>query len=73
MENEELENTYIEVPTESDYDDYDDDFALGDYAFIGFIAILGCAVFAFVMKTIAKEGDEEFLKAAEKDKIPGEK
>jgi GPH family glycoside/pentoside/hexuronide:cation symporter len=26
-----------------------------------------------VMKTIAKEGDEEFLKAAEKDKIPGEK
>ena len=25
-----------------------------------------------VMKTIAKEGDEEFLKAAEKDKIPGE-
>ena len=40
--------------------------------------VLGALILFFynekkVMKTIAKEGDEEFLKAAEKDKIPGEK
>lgn len=40
--------------------------------------VLGAVILFFynekkVMKTIAKKGDEEFLKAAEKDKIPGEK
>jgi len=40
--------------------------------------VLGALILFFynekkVMKTIAKEGDEEFLKAAEKDKVPGEK
>ena len=39
--------------------------------------VLGALILFFynekkVMKTIAKEGDEEFLKAAEKDRIPGE-
>ena len=54
MENEDEEyETYEEVPTEYDYDD-DSDFELGDYAFIGFMTILACAVFAFVIKTISK-------------------
>ena len=40
--------------------------------------VLGAVILLFynekkVMKTIAKEGDEAFLAAAEKDKIPGEK
>ena len=40
--------------------------------------VLGALILFFynekkVMKTIAKEGDEAFLEAAEKDKIPGEK
>ncbi|MCR5332668.1 MAG: MFS transporter [Bacilli bacterium] len=49
---------------------------------VGFVAvafcILGAVILFFynekkVMKTIAKEGDEVFLAAAEKDKMPGEK
>ena len=40
--------------------------------------VLGAIVLFFynekkVMKTIAKKGDEAFLEAAEKDKVPGEK
>ena len=47
------EETYVEVPTEEEYYE-DDDFALGDYAFITFLVVLACAVFAFVVKTISK-------------------
>lgn len=50
---EEYEETYIEVPTEDYYED-DDDFALGDYIFLGFMSILICAVSAFIIKTISK-------------------
>ena len=53
MEDEEFE-TYIEVPTEDDYEDYEDDSILGDVALITFLAILGCAVFAFIVKTVSK-------------------
>ena len=67
-EDEELE-TYIEVPTESDYDDYDDDFAAGDYFFIGFLAILGCAVFAFVVRTVSKHLKNVNLKVGNKIEI----
>lgn len=54
MEEEEYEETYIEVPTEDYYKDDDDDFALGDYIFLGFMSILICAVSAFIIKTISK-------------------
>lgn len=48
---EEYEETYVEVPTE-DY--YEDDFTLGDYVFLGFMSILICVVFAFIIKTISE-------------------
>lgn len=52
---EEYEETYVEVPTEDYYEnDDDDDFALGDYIFLGFMSILICAVSAFIIKTISK-------------------
>lgn len=53
MEDEELE-TYVEVPTEDDYDDYEDSILDSDFVYYGFFAILGCAVFAFVVRTISK-------------------
>lgn len=50
-----MEEEYVEVPTEDYYeDDGDDDFALGDYIFLGFMSILICAVSAFIIKTISK-------------------
>ena len=54
MEEEEYEETYIEVPTEDYYEDDDDDFALGDYIFLGFMSILICVVSAFIIKIISK-------------------
>jgi hypothetical protein len=68
MEDEELE-TYVEVPTESDYEDYEDDLAAGDYFFIGFIVALGCAVFAFFVKTISKHLKNISLKIGNKVEI----
>lgn len=65
MEDEELE-TYVEVPTESDYED---DFEAGDYFFIGFIVILGCAAFAFFVKTISKHLKNVNLKIGNKVEI----
>ena len=41
MEGEELE-TYAEVPTEDDYDDYEDSILDSDFVYYGFFAILGC-------------------------------
>ena len=67
MEDEELE-TYVEVPTE-DYDTYEDDFVAGDYFFFGFVVLLGCAVFAFVMKTISKHFHNVHLKVGNKIEI----
>ena len=65
MEDEELE-TYVEVPTEDDYEDYEDDSIIGDVALITFLAILGCAVFAFVVKTISKHLKNVNLKVGDK-------
>ena len=59
---EEYEETYIEVPTEDYYEDDDDDFALGDYIFLGFMSILICAVSAFIIKTISKNRKNVNLK-----------
>lgn len=69
--NEELEETYIEVPTEDeyDYDDYEEEVGFGDIALITFIAILGCAVFAFVVKTISKHLKNVNLKIGNKIEI----
>ena len=64
-ENEELE-TYQEIPTEYDYED---DFAAGDYFFVGFFAILICAVFAFVVKTVSKHLKNVNLKIGNKIEI----
>ena len=49
MENEE---NYVEVPSEETYDD--EEFTFGDFAFMAFFCILGCAVFAFVVKVVSK-------------------
>lgn len=68
MEDEELE-TYVEVPTESDYDDYEDGLVAGDYFFIGFTVALGCAVFAFFVKTISKHLKNISLKIGNKVEI----
>lgn len=54
MEDEDLEETYVEVPSEDDYDDYEDDFSFNDAACIVFLAIVVCAIFVFVIKTISK-------------------
>ena len=68
MEDEELE-TYVEVPTEDDYDDYEEDFNFNDAAFIGFMAIVVCAVFAFTIRTISKHLKNVNLKVGNKLEI----
>lgn len=68
MEDEEFE-TYIEVPTEDDYEDYEDESILGDVALITFLAILGCAVFAFIVKTVSKHLKNVNLKVGNKIEI----
>ena len=68
MEDEEFE-TYIEVPTEDDYEDYEDDSILSDVALITFLAILGCAVFAFIVKTVSKHLKNVNLKVGNKIEI----
>lgn len=69
LEDEELEETYIEVPTEDDYEDYEDDTGFGDIAFIIFLAVLGCAVFAFVVRTISKHLKNINLKIGDKIQV----
>lgn len=44
---------YIEVPTEEEYYE-DDEITFGDISLIIFLTVLGCAIFAFVTKTINK-------------------
>ena len=68
MEDEEVE-TYVEVPTEDDYEDYEEDFSFNDAAFIGFMAIVVCAVFAFAIKTISKHLKNINLKVGNKLEI----
>lgn len=68
MENEELD-TYVEVPTEDEYDDYDDGSILGDVALITFLVILFCGVFAFVIKTISKHLKNINLKIGDKIQV----
>ena len=60
------EETYIEVPTEDEIDDYEDDVGFNDIALITFLVILGCAVFAFVVKTISKHLKNIHLKVGNK-------
>lgn len=63
------EEEYIEeVPTGEDYED-DGDFTLGDAAFLGFFAIIVCAVFAFVVKTITKHIKNVNLKVGDKIQV----
>jgi hypothetical protein len=69
MEDEELEETYEVVSTEDDYEDYEDDISFGDVAFITFLVILGCAVFAFVIRTISKHLKHINLKIGNKIEI----
>lgn len=68
MEDEELE-TYAEVPTEDDCDDYEDSILDRDFVYYGFFAILGCAVFAFVVRTISKHLKNMHLKVGSKIEI----
>ena len=65
-EDEEIE-TYIEDSQEEDYDD--SDFSLNDAAFVGFTAIIVCAIFAFVIKTISKHLKNVNLKVGNKLEI----
>ena len=67
MEEEELE-TYVEVPTEDDYEEYEDD-AFGDMIYISFIALLLCAVFAFGVKTVSKHLKNVKFKVGDKIEI----
>ena len=66
----ELEDIYVEVPTEDDYEEYEeDDLALGDYTALIFLSILGCAVFAFIVRTISKHLKNVHLKVGNKIEI----
>lgn len=58
-----------EVSTGEDYYEDDDDFTLGDAAFLGFFAIIVCAVFAFVVKTITKHIKNVNLKVGDKIQV----
>ncbi len=63
------EDEYVEeVSTSEDYYE-DDDFTLGDAAFLGFFAIIVCAVFAFVVKTITKHIKNVNLKVGDKIQV----
>lgn len=65
-EDEELE-TYTE---DSQGDDYEDsDFSLNDAAFVGFMAIVVCAIFAFAIRTISKHLKNINLKVGNKFEI----
>ena len=66
MEEEELE-TYEEVPSEEDYDD--EYFSFNDAAFVCFMAIIVCAIFAFVIRTISKHLKNINLKVGNKIEI----
>ena len=61
--------TYVEVETEDDYEDYESDFSLNDAVFIGFLAIIGCAIFAFIIRTISKHLKNVNLKVGDKIQI----
>lgn len=65
----EEEETYIEVPTEEEIDDYEDDVTFNDIALIIFVVILGCAVFAFAIRTISKHLKNVHLKVGNKIEI----
>lgn len=67
-EEDEYEDEDVETYTEdSQEDDYDDsDFSLNDAAFIGFIAIIVCAIFAFAIRTISKHLKNVNLKVGNK-------
>lgn len=65
----EEEETYIEVPTEEEIDDYEDDVTFNDVALITFVVILGCAVFAFAIRTISKHLKNVHLKVGNKIEI----
>ena len=70
LEDEELEEAYIEIPTEDDYDeDYEDDTGFSDIAFVIFLAVLGCAVFAFVVRIISKHLKNINLKIGDKIQV----
>ena len=63
------EEYYVEVPTEEDdYEEYDE-VSFEDIALITFLVILGCAVFAFVIKTISKHLKNVNLKIGDKIQI----
>lgn len=65
----EEEETYIEVPTEEEIDDYEEDVTFNDVALITFVVILGCAVFAFAIRTISKHLKNVHLKVGNKIEI----
>ena len=70
MEEENLDENYVEVPTEEYEDSYEDeDIGLEDIAFLTFFVILACAVFAFVMRTISKHLKNVKLKVGNKLEI----
>ena len=63
------EEYYVEVPTEeNDYEEYDE-VSFEDIALITFLVILGCSVFAFVIKTISKHLKNVNLKIGDKIQI----
>ena len=67
MNEEELE-TYVEIP--DSYEDYEEDeIVVGDIALLSFVAILGCAIFAFVVKVISKHLKNVHLKVGNKIEI----
>lgn len=50
LEDEKSEESYVEVPTEEEHED----ITFGDIAFIVFIIVMFCSVFAFVARVINK-------------------
>lgn len=68
MEDEELE-TYETVSTEDYTDDYEEGSLFEDIAFFTFLTLLGCFVFAFVLKTVKKHTKNIHLKIGNKIEV----
>lgn len=63
------DETYVEIPTEDDYEEYDEEMTFSDYFLVSFLVILGCAVFAFIVRTISKHLKNVHLKLGNKIEI----
>ena len=55
---------YVEVPTE-----YEEDFTVSDYVFIGFLTLIGLLIITIVLKQIRKTFKNIHLKVGDKIEV----